>query len=102
MWCQKQTWEKDIQDKSAVAHMYEDAEVFQSSILEARQLEFAEEVRVAEERAWLNHKQKKVGMEKLDWILFYAILIVCRIRVFCVSRIVFLFRISLLVYLRGS
>lgn len=54
-----------MEDKVAVAHMYEDAEVFQSSILEARQMEHAEEVRAAEERARLLHKQKKVGCSSL-------------------------------------
>lgn len=47
-------------DKTAVAAMYEDAEVFQSSILESRQAEHAAEVIAAEERARTHRKQKKV------------------------------------------
>lgn len=47
-------------DKKDVASMYEDAEVFQSNILESRQAEHASEVRAAEERARAHHKQKKV------------------------------------------
>lgn len=49
-----------MQDKKAVLHMYSDAEVFQSSILECRQAEHAAEVVAAEERARIHHKQKKV------------------------------------------
>lgn len=55
-----QAWEKDMVDKKAVAAMYEDAEVFQSSILESRQAEHAAEVMAAEERARAHRKQKKV------------------------------------------
>lgn len=47
-------------DKQAVLHMYSDAEVFQSSILESRQVEHAAEVEAAEERARIHVKQKKV------------------------------------------
>lgn len=49
-----------MEDKVAVAHMYEEAEVFQSSILESRQVEHAAEVHAAEERARIYQKQKKV------------------------------------------
>lgn len=51
-------------DKKAVDNMYEDAEVFQSSILEARQADHAAEVMAAEERARAHRKQKKV---RLQW-----------------------------------
>lgn len=47
-------------DKKAVGNMYDDAEVFQSSILEARQAEHAAEIMAAEERARAHRKQKKV------------------------------------------
>lgn len=50
-----------MEEKRGVAHMYEDAELFQTSILQAKELEHAEEVRAAEERARQIHKQKKVG-----------------------------------------
>ncbi|CAM9860499.1 unnamed protein product, partial [Ectocarpus sp. 13 AM-2016] len=53
-------WEKDMVDKKAVSNMYEDAEVFQSNILESRQAEHAAEVIAAEERARAFQKQKKV------------------------------------------
>ncbi|CAM9541220.1 unnamed protein product [Ectocarpus fasciculatus] len=56
----KKAWEKDMVDKKAVTNMYEDAEVFQSSILESRQAEHAAEVIAAEERARAFQKQKKV------------------------------------------
>lgn len=66
--CDGQGWEKDMEEKRAVAHMYEDADVFQSSILEARQVEHAEEVRAAEERARQIHKQKKARKDSvLSW-----------------------------------
>ncbi|CAM9635039.1 unnamed protein product [Pylaiella littoralis] len=55
----KKAWEKDMVDKEAVGVMYEDAEVFQSSILESRQAEHAAEVIAAEERARAHRKQKK-------------------------------------------
>lgn len=42
--------------------MYEDAEVFQSNILESRQAEHAAEVIAAEERARVFQKQKKVRL----------------------------------------
>ena len=57
-----QAWEKDMVDKKAVGNMYEDAEVFQSSILEARQAEHAQEMLAAEERARAHRKQKKVTL----------------------------------------
>lgn len=57
-----QAWEKDMVDKKAVANMYEDAKVFQSSILEARQAEHAAEMIAAEERARAHRKQKKVRL----------------------------------------
>lgn len=47
-------------DKKDVGNMYDDAEVFQSSILEARQVEHAAEMMAAEERARAHRKQKKV------------------------------------------
>lgn len=56
-----QAWEKDMVDKKAVANMYEDAEVFQSNILESRQAEHAAEVIAAEERARAFQKQKKAS-----------------------------------------
>lgn len=49
-------------DKKAVGNMYEDAQVFQSSILESRQAEHAAEVMAAEERARVHRKQKKVTL----------------------------------------
>lgn len=54
-----------MEDKKSVGHLYEDAEIFQSSILEARQVEHAGEVRAAEERARVIHKQKKVCFRNL-------------------------------------
>lgn len=61
-----QAWEKDMVDKEAVGVMYEDAEVFQSSILESRQAEHAAEVIAAEERARAHRKQKKVAQIAKD------------------------------------
>ncbi len=48
-------------DKKAADNMYDDAEMFQSSILESRQAEHAAELLAAEERARVLRKQKKVG-----------------------------------------
>lgn len=48
-------------DKIAVESMHEDADIFQSSILESRQAEHAAEVHAAEERARIQHRQKKVN-----------------------------------------
>lgn len=48
-------------DKIAVECMHEDADIFQSSILESRQAEHAAEVHAAEERARILHRQKKVN-----------------------------------------
>ena len=55
-----QAWAEDMEEKKAVGHMYQDAEVFQAMILESRQAEHAAEVQEAEERARVLHKQKKV------------------------------------------
>lgn len=65
-----QGWEKDMVDKKDVANMYDDAEVFQSSILETRQAEHAAEMVAAEERARAQRKQKKVQYVKMVIILF--------------------------------
>lgn len=55
-------------DKKAVANMYDDAEVFQSSILEARQAEHAAEMMAAEERARAHRKQKKVRWDLVELV----------------------------------
>lgn len=49
-----------MEEKKAVAHMYDDAEMFQEMMLESRQVEHAAEVQEAEERARVLHRQKKV------------------------------------------
>lgn len=51
-------------DKKAAANMYDDAEMFQSSILESRQAEHAAELLAAEERARVHRKQKKVSCDE--------------------------------------
>lgn len=51
-------------DKIAVEIMHEEADIFQSSILESRQAEHAAEVHAAEERARIQHRQKKVNASK--------------------------------------
>lgn len=55
---------KDMEEKKAVAHMYDDAENFQEIMLESRQVEHAAEVQEAEERARVHHRQKKVQCTK--------------------------------------
>lgn len=56
-------------DKKAVVNMYEDAEVFQSSILETRQVEHKAELIAAEERARATRKQKKVKLQCVYFVL---------------------------------